>query len=96
MYEEPISLNCAIRLLSIAKKFSKMIVSKFQRIARPLAAPLASRVMDWPFFQIYLRMVSNVALELFVYCSIKIFGDSVHTLFCKIHFLLLPLIPLIF
>jgi len=50
MYEEPISLNCAIRLISIAKKFSKMIVSKFQRIARPLAAPLASRVMDWPFF----------------------------------------------
>jgi hypothetical protein len=39
-------------LLEVAKKFSKMIVDDFQRIASPPVDPLASRATDWHVFQI--------------------------------------------
>jgi hypothetical protein len=76
----------------VVKKLSKIMVVGFHNIARPRTFPRASRVIDWKCFHTFSRKVVTFSLLLFVSSNIKMPRDSIHTLFHKIHFFILPLI----
>ena len=54
---EPKRINRVAKLQVVANKFSKMTMSKFQSKASSLAIRLASRAMDFPFFQHFLKQL---------------------------------------